>query len=48
MPKKININDETSNILAAKINFENNLAQSEIINNDLIKLENQQKNQLYH
>ncbi len=41
--KKININNETSNILAAKINFKNNLDQTEIINTEIIKLENQQK-----
>jgi len=41
--KKININNETNNVLAAKINFKNNLDQTEIINTEIIKLENQQK-----
>src|SRR6056300_155063 len=40
--KKININDETSNILAAKINFKKNLEQAEIIDIEIKKLENQQ------
>jgi len=40
--KKININDETSNILAAKINFKKNLDQAEIIDIEIKKLETQQ------